>query len=69
MYDVKYLKTVIQHWIKHNESHLIEYRKWEKIALSLGYPEVSEKLSSVSELVSKVNDLLTEALYNLSVDI
>lgn len=69
MHHVRHLKTIIQHWIKHNESHLEEYRKWEKIAISLGYREVSEKLSSVLELVSQANVLLREALDNLPTEI
>ncbi|MEM0487782.1 MAG: hypothetical protein ABIM42_05300 [candidate division WOR-3 bacterium] len=69
MYDVRYLKTVIQHWIRHNESHLEEYRKWKEIAFSLGYPEVSERLNSSLKLISEINALLEEALNKLPSDI
>ena len=59
--DTEILKVLLGHWVQHNRSHALEYRKWAEKTKEAGNNEVSERIDEAIELMNKVDELLLEA--------
>jgi hypothetical protein len=62
MEEMEKLKTILQHWIRHNESHFEEYKKWAEIASSAGLGNVSESILKAMEFIKLANEEFQKAL-------
>ncbi len=62
MEDIKRLSIVIDHWIEHNQSHIEEYKKWAKMAESMGLASVMEEIKNAIEKLKQCNNCLEMAL-------
>ncbi len=58
----KKLSVVIEHWIEHNESHGVEYKKWAQTAGELGLDSVKAEIEEAVEKISEANRHLAKAL-------
>jgi hypothetical protein len=58
----KKLSIVIEHWIEHNESHMVEYKKWAQTAGELGLDKVRAEIEEAVEKLSQSNKHLEKAL-------
>ena len=56
------LEKLLAHWIKHNEDHGKTYAEWMKKAEDSGLTKTAKILSEVTELTSRINTKLKEAL-------
>ncbi len=65
MEELEKLKTVLQHWVRHNESHFEEYKKWAEIASSIGLQNVRESIFKAMELIKQANDEFHKALKSI----
>ncbi len=59
------LKVILEHWIRHNEVHLEEYRRWAERASSSGFEGVEDKILAAADKITEANDTLREALESL----
>jgi len=62
MEELKKLKAVLQHWVRHNENHFEEYKKWAETASSMGLQNVSGSILKAMELIKQANDEFHKAL-------
>jgi hypothetical protein len=58
----KKLAAILEHWIKHNESHAQAYREWAQKASALAMPDVSARIEEALELTLAVNRKFEDAL-------
>lgn len=65
MEDRERLKVMIEHWIRHNEAHFDEYRKWASVAASLGLEEVRQKIDEATARIQEANRIFQRALEGL----
>ena len=49
MDDVEKLKTLLPHWMKHNDEHAKTYKDWAEKMSSLGKKELSEVLEVIHQ--------------------
>lgn len=59
------LKVVLEHWIRHNESHFEEYRRWAEVAARIGLEGVRERIDEAIGHIEEANRLFREALGDL----
>jgi len=59
------LKVILEHWIRHNEVHLEEYRRWANRASSFGFDGVRERILAAAEKIAEANAILREAQESL----
>jgi hypothetical protein len=52
---------MLDHWIKHNESHAATYRDWAEKARQNKLLEVEKLLNDVAEITLKVNSQFKDA--------
>jgi hypothetical protein len=64
-FNEKLLK-MLDHWIKHNEDHAVNYRNWAKKAKTKGEDEAGRLLEEAAEMSIAVNDKFEKALAVLS---
>ena len=57
----KLLKS-LNHWIKHNEEHSLNYRNWAEKAKANGQEKVGELLAKAAEMSLAVNERFQKAL-------
>jgi inorganic pyrophosphatase len=62
MEEIDKLKTILQHWMRHNENHFEEYKKWAQIASSAGLGDVSKSILKALELIKRANEEFQKAL-------
>lgn len=62
MDEFEKLKTLLHHWMEHNDEHAQIYRDWAEKASSLGNQELSEILSRLSDETEKLNRLFEKAI-------
>ena len=62
MNDIEKLKHLLEHWIEHNEAHVMTYHEWIVKADALGAKEVSEILKQVVVESGKQGELFRKAL-------
>jgi hypothetical protein len=56
------LKKILYHWIKHNEDHAQNYKKWAEDAKSKGLNKAGELLIEAADMSLKINQKFEEAL-------
>ncbi len=56
------LAKIIKHWIKHNEDHCENYKKWSQTSSENDFKEVSKQLEEVTKLTDQISLKLKEAL-------
>ena len=59
--EIEKLAVLLNHWIKHNEDHCKEYRKWAEISDRHGLKEVADKLRIAADLILKSNEIFIAA--------
>ena len=64
-FDEKLLK-LLDHWIKHNEDHALNYRKWAEKAKTNGISDAAGLLEEVADMSLTINEKLEAALATLS---
>jgi len=64
-FDEKLLK-LLDHWIKHNEDHALNYRKWAEKAKANGISNAAGLLEEVADMSLTINEKLEAALATLS---
>ena len=64
-FDEKLLK-LLDHWIKHNEDHALNYRKWAEKAKANGISHAAGLLEEVADMSLTINEKLEAALATLS---
>ena len=62
MDDLEKLKTLLPHWMKHNDEHAKTYKDWAEKMSSLGKKELSEVLEVIHQESQKLRGLFQEAL-------
>jgi hypothetical protein len=55
------LMKLIDHWVKHNEDHVKNYREWARRAEENHFEAVSGLLERVAEKTSEISTLFLEA--------
>ena len=60
-FDEKMAK-LIDHWIKHNQDHALNYRNWAEKAKTNGHEEASALLEEAAEMSLAVNAKFEKAL-------
>jgi hypothetical protein len=58
----KKLAAILEHWIKHNESHAQAYREWAQKASALAMPDVGARIEEAVDLTLAVNRKFEDAL-------
>jgi len=66
MEEQERLKVMLEHWIRHNESHFEEYRRWAETAAQIGLHGVKERIERALEHIERANHIFAEALADLS---
>ena len=59
------LSKLLNHWIKHNEEHALNYRNWAEKAKTNGKDQVAELLEEAAEMSLAVNEKFEAALAGL----
>jgi hypothetical protein len=60
-FDEKFSK-MLNHWIKHNEDHAVNYRNWAEKAKANGQEKAGALLEEAAEMSLAVNDRFQKAL-------
>jgi hypothetical protein len=60
-FDEKFFK-MLNHWIKHNEDHALNYRNWAEKAKANGQEKAGALLEEAAEMSLAVNDRFQKAL-------
>ncbi len=60
------LRVMIEHWIRHNESHFEEYRRWAEVARALGLGDVESRILEAVDRIKEANGFFEEALKQLT---
>ena len=55
------LVKLMDHWIKHNDHHADDYRKWAKAARENGQTAVADLLDSAAGLTDTISERFREA--------
>ena len=61
MDDLEKLKTLLPHWMKHNDEHAKTYKNWAEKMSSLGKKELSEVLEVIHQESEILRGLFQEA--------
>ncbi len=59
------LKTIVNHWLKHNEEHGQEFREWAVRAEELGASEAGQEILAAAQEMDKASEALSRALKRL----
>lgn len=59
------LKTLFDHWVRHNDSHASSYKDWAKKARENRMPETAALLDDVAALTETVSKKIEEALKSI----
>jgi len=62
MDDLGKLKTLLPHWMKHNDEHAKTYKDWAEKMSSLGKKELSQVLEVIHQESQILRGLFEEAL-------
>lgn len=60
------LRVMLEHWIRHNESHFEEYRRWADAAARLGLEGTRAKIEEALSRIEEANRIFREALKDLA---
>jgi hypothetical protein len=56
------LAMILEHWIKHNESHVSAYREWAQKAAELSLHDAGARIDEAADLTLAANRKFEEAL-------
>jgi hypothetical protein len=56
------LAVILEHWIKHNESHVSAYREWAQKASELSMHDAGARIDEAADLTLAANRKFEEAL-------
>ena len=59
------LAKLLSHWIKHNEDHALNYRKWAEKAKTNGNGQTAGLLEEAAEMSLAINEKFEAALAGL----
>jgi len=59
------MAKLLEHWIKHNQDHASNYRKWAEKAKANGKGKAGEFLLEAAQMSIATNDLFEKALAEL----
>jgi len=59
------MATLLNHWIKHNQDHALNYRNWAEKAKANGKDDAGVLLEEAAEMSLAINDLFEKALAGL----
>jgi hypothetical protein len=59
------LKTILAHWVEHNEEHSREFREWAEKARQMGEEEVADEILQAVGSMDKVTGILNKTLKRL----
>ncbi len=62
------LTTLLNHWIDHNDSHQVDYKKWAAQAREEGFNDVVDKILEALQLFQEGNQRLRQAQQILTMD-
>ena len=65
MTELEKLKHLLQHWIEHNDAHVINYNEWASKVDALGEKELADILNRISDESKRLNDLFNQALQSI----
>ena len=65
--EIKKLAVLLDHWIKHNNDHAGEYKKWSEIADREGLKQVAHNLRDAADLMLKSNEKFNAAAKDMPV--
>jgi len=63
-FDEKMAK-LLDHWIKHNQDHALNYRNWAEKAKANGKDDAGVLLGEAADMSLAINDLFKKALAEL----
>ncbi|UCD85617.1 MAG: hypothetical protein JSU92_05345 [Deltaproteobacteria bacterium] len=63
--DLKRLRIIMSHWLKHNREHIEEDRKWLAKVEEAGLEEVAENLRKVIQLSEEISRYIKAAMEKL----
>jgi len=63
--DEAKLAILLAHWVEHNEAHAREFRDWAERAKRSGRESVHDRITQAAQQMSRLNDLLLQALQEL----
>ncbi|MBI4849751.1 MAG: hypothetical protein HY808_14470 [Nitrospirae bacterium] len=61
MTDLEKLKHLLEHWMEHNEAHVMTYSEWALKVDALGENEIAGILRQIVDESRKLNDLFKKA--------
>ncbi|MCI4625638.1 MAG: hypothetical protein L3V56_06725 [Candidatus Magnetoovum sp. WYHC-5] len=62
MTQIERLKTLVEHWIEHNDEHEETYRQWEEQLKTMGYDDLSQSFNKICTESAKLNKLFKDTL-------
>lgn len=62
MDDYNKLKTMLEHWLEHNDEHAGTYAKWARHASALAVDGLPELLDKIASETTKISGLFREAI-------
>ena len=65
--NIEKLAVLLDHWIKHNNDHVGEYKKWSEIAEKEGLKKVADHLRDAADLMLQSNDKFNAAAKEMPV--
>lgn len=65
MDDRAKLSHLLEHWVEHNEAHLLTYRDWAAKAAAGGLPEAAAALADAIRAVETANAAMRRAKESL----
>jgi hypothetical protein len=60
------LRTLLPHWIEHNDEHATDFCSWAETARAAGEKEVAEEIDLAAKQMGWVNEALRAALDKLA---
>jgi len=55
------LSHLIEHWIEHNETHIVNFTEWAQKAKMDGFLEASENMLEAANKIKEANEYLQKA--------
>jgi len=63
--DIENLKTVVPYFLKHNNEHIEDIKKWVQKADDSGLKEIAEDLSKVIQLSEEISECFEATIEKL----
>ncbi len=65
MNDIEKLRTLLPHWIEHNQAHAAEFGSWADKACLAGQDVAAQQIRRAADVMARANDALEAALAEL----